>query len=341
MMVIKPEDLIGRTFLTATKEDGQRFRAHIVEAVDAHRQSVHDNPAHIKFKCSINNDEYEEIMAYNDIIQRIEQEDDEDTIVWKYRRINTHEGPLNRTHPNYKGSKYNVMVEWENGEITAEPFSVVAADDPITCAIYARDRNLLEIEGWRRFKGIAKRQKKFFRMANQAKLRSFRTAPKYMYRYEVPKDYEHAVILDKRNGNDKWVESTKLEMAQHDEYNTFTDKGKDGKVPEGFKKIRVHLIYAVKHDSRHKARLVADGHLTDIPVDSVYSGVVSLKGLRMLLFLAELNNLQTWATDIGNAYLEATTSEKVYVVAGPEFGELRGHTMIIFKALYGLRTSGL
>jgi hypothetical protein len=69
--------------------------------------------------------------------------------------------------------------------------------------------------------------------------------------------------------------------------------------------------------------------------------VVSLKGLRMLLFLAELNNLQTWATDIGNAYLEAKTSEKVYVIAGPEFGALQGHTLIIFKALYGLRTSGL
>lgn len=39
--------------------------------------------------------------------------------------------------------------------------------------------------------------------------------------------------------------------------------------------------------------------------------------------------------------MEAETNEKVYIVAGPEFGELRGHTLVIFKALYGLRTSGL
>jgi hypothetical protein len=39
--------------------------------------------------------------------------------------------------------------------------------------------------------------------------------------------------------------------------------------------------------------------------------------------------------------LEAETLEKVYIVAGPEFGEREGHTLIIFKALYGLRTSGL
>jgi hypothetical protein len=47
-----------------------------------------------------------------------------------------------------------------------------------------------------------------FRMANQAKLRSFRTAPKYMYGFEVPKDYQHAIRLDTRNGTNKWVEST-------------------------------------------------------------------------------------------------------------------------------------
>jgi hypothetical protein len=56
--------------------------------------------------------------------------------------------------------------------------------------------------------------------------------------------------------------------------------------PPGFKRIRVHIVYDVKHDGRHKARLVADGHLTDIPLDSVYSGVISLRGFRLILFLA-------------------------------------------------------
>jgi hypothetical protein len=53
-----------------------------------------------------------------------------------------------------------------------------------------------------------------------------------------------------------------------------------------------------------------------------------------------LNDLKLWATDIGNAYLEAKTTEKVYIVGGPEFGEREGHTLVIYKALYGLRTSG-
>jgi hypothetical protein len=100
-------------------------------------------------------------------------------------------------------------------------------------------------------------------------------------------------------------------------------------------------VFAVKHNGRHKVRLCANGNLTEVPIDSVYSGVISLKSLRTVIFLAELNGLETWATDIGNAYLEAETSEKVFVIAGPEFGELEGHTLVIFKALYGLRSSGL
>jgi Reverse transcriptase (RNA-dependent DNA polymerase) len=61
-----------------------------------------------------------------------------------------------------------------------------------------------------------------------------------------------------------------------------------------------------------------------------------LKGFRIVLFLAELNHLEIWSTDIGNAYLEAYTSEKVYIMAGPEFGQSEGHILIISKALYGL-----
>ncbi len=71
-------------------------------------------------------------------------------------------------------------------------------------------------------------------------------------------------------------------------------------------------MYAVKHDGRHKSRLVAGGgHLTDTPIDSVYSTVVSLKGVRFVIFAAELNQLLVWTTDVGNAYLESYTQEKM------------------------------
>ena len=75
-------------------------------------------------------------------------------------------------------------------------------------------------------------------------------------------------------------------------YGIFKDHGHQVAPPQGYKRIRVHLIYDVKHDGRHKARLVADGHLTDIPTESVYSSVVSLRGLCMLLFTVELNGTE-------------------------------------------------
>jgi hypothetical protein len=71
--------------------------------------------------------------------------------------------------------------------------------------LYAKENDLLELDAWKRFKPIAKRQQKLFRMlVNQAKLRSYRTAPKYQYGFEVPKDYQHAVRLDEKAGNTKW-----------------------------------------------------------------------------------------------------------------------------------------
>jgi len=48
-------------------------------------------------------------------------------------------------------------------------------------------------------------------------------------------DYQHAMMLDLRNGNTKWQDSTSLEMEQLHEYQTFKDLGKSGIAPSGFK----------------------------------------------------------------------------------------------------------
>ena len=71
-------------------------------------------------------------------------------------------------------------------------------------------------------------------------------------------------------------------MTQLHDYQMFKDMGHVDNITiilkslDGFKHIRTHLVFDVKNDGQHKARMVADGHLTDIPLLSVYSGVVSL-----------------------------------------------------------------
>jgi hypothetical protein len=109
--------------------------------------------------------------------------------------------------------------------------------------------------------------------------------------------------FDEKNGNAKWQDAIALEFQKINEYETFTDveHHAKAKIPNGHKKIRVHLVFGVKYDGRHKARLVADGHLTEVPLESVYSGVVSLQGLCLDIVLAELSKLELWARDIGNA----------------------------------------
>ena len=60
--------------------------------------------------------------------------------------------------------------------------------------------------------------------------------------------------------------------------------------PKRYHKIKVHLVFAVKFDGRHKARMVA-GHLIPEPIENIYSGVVSQRNPRLVIFLGKLNNL--------------------------------------------------
>lgn len=54
-----------------------------------------------------------------------------------------------------------------------------------------------------------------------------------------------------------------------------------------------------------------------------------------------LNDLDIMACDIGNAYLNAPCRDKVWFVAGPEFGSRRqGMVVKVVLALYGLKLSG-
>ena len=116
-------------------------------------------------------------------------------------------------------------------------------------------------------------------------------------------------MLDDKNGDTKWQDAEKKELTQLDDYKTFIDKGTGYRPGNEYTKIRVHFVYDVKHDLRHKARLVAGGHMTSIHKDSNYSGVVSLRSMRLALILGELNGLSAMVGDVGNAYLEAETKE--------------------------------
>ena len=60
----------------------------------------------------------------------------------------------------------------------------------------------------------------------------------------------------------------------------------DKPVPVGYKWILLRMIFDVKIDFMHKARLVARGHLTDPPTTLTYSSVVSRESVRLTFLIA-------------------------------------------------------
>jgi hypothetical protein len=208
-----------------TQEDGQRFRAHIVESISDHESNVCHSDDHVKFRISINEDEYKEIITYNELMDFIKKNQENDAIVCRFQHIVGHQGPLLCHDKDYNGSRFNVLVEWENGEIMTEPLSIIAANNPVTFAVYAREHDLLDIKGWRRFRNLAKREKHFLRLVKQAKMKCYHQSLKYKFRYRIPKDYEETIKLDELNQNTKWKDATITEMSQLKEYKCFIDAG--------------------------------------------------------------------------------------------------------------------
>ena len=183
----------------------------------------------------------------------------------------------------------------------------------LTCASYAKDNDLLDTPAWKSLKRIASiREVKFAHMVKQAKLQQSRHGPTYKFGILVRKNQKDALAIDAANGNKKRQKSTDVEINQIDEYDAFKHLGKGRPPPRYHNKIRVHFVYDVKHDLRLKSCLVAEGNLTAPPKDSVYSGVVTLRSLRLCMLLAELNGHKVEAADVRNAYQSLYQRETVH-----------------------------
>ena len=93
-----------------------------MEIIDQENDHTIEN---INFILDIGNGKVEELISYNELLDYLEtaQHNDlgKDQELFKFRAIIGHQGPLKATDPDWRGSKYNVQVEWETGEVTFEP----------------------------------------------------------------------------------------------------------------------------------------------------------------------------------------------------------------------------
>ena len=330
---VDPLAVIGRTFLMAREVDGSVHRAEVMRRVE----SIDDETE--QYLVHLGDGKRQEIMTYDAIVEAIdkqlttEAEKTDEERLWIFKEVVGHRK---------NGRTWDVRMKWEDDSETWEPLGVIWKSDPVTLAAYAKEHDLLKLDGWKRLRHYVKNEKKFKRQMKQVKLNSMRHGPRIKFGVRIPRDHREALEFDKKMGNTLWRDCTKVEMDKTYEYKTFESLGKGGRKPKDHTMIRVHLVYDVKQDGRRKSRLVAGGHMTGPNTDTYYSSVVSLRAMRMMIFLAELNGMELISADIGNAYLEAYTDEKVCFIAGHEFKDYghEGHLMLIVKALYGLKTSG-
>jgi len=241
---------------------------------------------------------------------------------------------------------WDICVEWRDGTTSWLPLKDVKNANPLELAEYAVANGIADEPAFSWWVPEIMRRKS--RIVSKLKTKYWRTTHKFGI--EIPKSVERALEIDRETGTDYWRRAIEKEMKNVCIAFQKWDGGgpEDAKVASlsgsliGFQEIRCHMIFDVKMDGdlTRKARFVAGGHTTDTPDTVTYSSVVSRESIRLAFLIAALNDLEIFAANIGNAYLNAPCREKIWTVAGKEFGSEEGSVMIIVRALYGLKSSG-
>jgi hypothetical protein len=84
MVIVNPQELVECNFLMDTQEDGQRFCSHIIECISNHESNVCRSDDHVRFRISVNEYEYKEIITYNELMDFIKKNQENDAIVWRF-----------------------------------------------------------------------------------------------------------------------------------------------------------------------------------------------------------------------------------------------------------------
>jgi hypothetical protein len=236
--------------------------------------------------------------------------------------------------PRYTTKGWDLCVEWCDGSTSWIPLKDIKVSNPIETAEYAVAHNLSQepaFSWW--VNDVLKRRDRVIAASNTRYVK--RT---HKFGIELPKTVDEALEIDRRTDTTFWYDAIQKEMRNNAIAFEFLQPGDS--IPIGYTKISLHMVFDIKIDFTRKARLVAGGHLTQVPSNLTYSSVVSRESIRIMFLIAALNDLHILSADIGNAYLNAPNREKVYAIAGKEFGSKAGEIVIIVRALYGLKSAG-
>jgi hypothetical protein len=100
--IINPEKHIGCTFLLDKQDDGQKFRAQIFKLIKCHTSQLENDKDRMKLLLSLDEDYRGEVITYNQILDYLARDNDND-IVWKLKRIVSHQGSITSYNLDYNG----------------------------------------------------------------------------------------------------------------------------------------------------------------------------------------------------------------------------------------------
>ena len=135
MSIINFDDLLGRTFLLPMDENGERKRATISEHVKDLCQQQVSREDQLRFKLKIDGDQLDDLISYNQLMEYLEDKIDTGPLedgLYRFKCIKDHKGPYTPSDPEYNGSSYNLLIEWEPGEhvleMSSAPTTLVERD---------------------------------------------------------------------------------------------------------------------------------------------------------------------------------------------------------------------
>ena len=232
---------------------------------------------------------------------------------------------------------WEILLGWKDGSSTWEAMKDIKESYPVDLAEFAIQKGIDSkpaFAWWIPFV-IKKKQ----RIISKVKSKYWTKTHKFGIR--IPRTVKEAIEIDTLNKNTLWWAAICQEMKNVRIAFEIFDGNKED-IPPGYQLVDCHMIFDIKmgENFRRKARMVAGGHQTSTPSTITYSSVVSRDSVRIALTIAALNNLQVLGCDIQNAYLTAKCREKIWTIAGPEFGSESGKIMLVVRALYGLKSSG-
>ena len=184
------------------------------------------------------------------------------------------------------------------------------SDDIIYLSKYARDHDLLDDPGWKKLFRYVKNTKNMKCLLKDAKDKQCRNTFKIKFGMNIPCDHKETMVFDTDNGNTNFKDANILELKQIYNFYPFNSLGPTTSacIPPGHTKIQVHLIYDYNQDGRYKACMVVSCKMNGPNLDTYYYSVISLRSMRTVVLLDDLNDIEICTGDIRNTYLNSRTT---------------------------------